>query len=503
MHLNIIPRSKNLSFLLLILLTAVAGIAQKLVIPGDYPDPSVVKIGDTYWASATTSNWFPAYPLLKSRDLINWQQEGYVFEKMPEWTDYYFWAPEISYDNGKVYVYYSAHKKNGNLCIGVASADKPEGPYRDHGALMCQEAGSIDAFPMRDENGKLHIIWKEDGNSVKQPTPIWASEMNEERTALIGEKKELFRNNLPWEGNLVEGVSMIRQGEYFYAFYAARGCCGTGCNYVIGIARSKKLLGPWEKYDKNPLLEKMNPWVCPGHGTPVEKDGKFYFLYHAYNSNSHPYTGREGILSEFVFNNEGWIEFVTTDSIESKSMVQQVYDNFEGKTLSDQWQWSVFQNVTQQLSSGELRLNALPSLTGAYLGTKIFTPSYSANTLLCPDKSSSAGGIGLIGDDKNAVIALFKNNTLELFQIQDGKEKLLITSKVPARKKLYLSVEVNKNKDIRFLYSIHGKNYVTLNDEPVDGSFLPPWDRAVRVGIFSKGSPDQTSVFESFELINK
>ncbi|HUR11152.1 MAG TPA: glycoside hydrolase family 43 protein, partial [Flavitalea sp.] len=180
---------------------------QQLVLPGDHPDPSVVKIGDTYWATATTSNWMPAFPLLKSKDLINWKQTGYVFDQLPDWADYYFWAPEITYDSGRVYIYYAAHKKNGNLCVGVASADKPEGPYRDHGPLICQPSGSIDAFPMRDENGKLFLIWKEDGNSVKQPTPIWAMEMDEARTKLVGTKKELFRNDMPWEGNLVEGVS--------------------------------------------------------------------------------------------------------------------------------------------------------------------------------------------------------------------------------------------------------------------------------------------------------
>src|SRR5215210_2421691 len=56
--------------------------AQQLVLPGDYPDPSVVKIGDAYWASATTSNWFPAYPILYSTDLINWKQKGYVFNEL-------------------------------------------------------------------------------------------------------------------------------------------------------------------------------------------------------------------------------------------------------------------------------------------------------------------------------------------------------------------------------------------------------------------------------------
>jgi beta-xylosidase len=129
--------------------------AQRLVLPGDFPDPSVVKIGDTYWASATTSNWGPVYPLLESKDLLHWKTSGHVFNQLPEWADYYFWAPEITYENGKVYIYYSAHKRDGNLCVGIASADKPEGPYKDHGPLICQEVGSIDAFPMRDENGTL------------------------------------------------------------------------------------------------------------------------------------------------------------------------------------------------------------------------------------------------------------------------------------------------------------------------------------------------------------
>src|SRR4051794_38853562 len=187
---------KSIIATLIATITASSLPAQRLVLPGDNPDPSVTKIGDSYWASSTTSNWMPAYPLFQSKDLVNWTTKGYVFNEPPAWADYYFWAPEISYENGKVYIYYAAHKKNGNLCLGIASADKPEGPYKDHGPMMCEEAGSIDAFPMRDENGKLFLVWKEDANSVNKPTPIWAMEMNEERTKLIGEKKELFRNSI-------------------------------------------------------------------------------------------------------------------------------------------------------------------------------------------------------------------------------------------------------------------------------------------------------------------
>ena len=90
---------------LMLLLCIFSSNGQQLVLPGDHPDPSVVKIGNEYWAVGTTSNWFPAFPLYRSIDLVNWKPAGHVFTKMPAWADYYLWAPEISYDNGKVYMY--------------------------------------------------------------------------------------------------------------------------------------------------------------------------------------------------------------------------------------------------------------------------------------------------------------------------------------------------------------------------------------------------------------
>ena len=69
--------------------------SQRLTLRGDYPDPSVIRIGDRYYASATTSNWMPAYPILESSDLENWKLTGHVFLQLPGWADYYFWAPEL------------------------------------------------------------------------------------------------------------------------------------------------------------------------------------------------------------------------------------------------------------------------------------------------------------------------------------------------------------------------------------------------------------------------
>ncbi|MGB8193259.1 MAG: glycoside hydrolase family 43 protein [Chitinophagaceae bacterium] len=490
-------------FVLFALIITPAAHTQQLVMPGDHPDPSVVKIGDTYWASATTSNWFPAFPLMKSKDLLQWNTVGHVFKQLPAWADYYFWAPEISYENGKVYVYYAAHKKNGNLCVGVASADKPEGPYKDHGPLMCEEAGSIDAFPMHDENGKLYLIWKEDGNSVGKPTPTWAQPMNEERTALTGEKKELFRNDVSWEGNLVEGVSMLRHGDYIYAFYAAAACCGRGCTYGSGVARAKNLLGPWEKYNRNPVIANSGQWKCPGHGTPVEKDGRYYFLYHAYDTITNVYTGRQGVLMEFKFTPDGWVEFPDKHSV-SKPHMPDIKDEFNAKNLSLNWQWSVFQDVKYELKKGCLNLMAGANNKTVYLGQKTYSNHYDIVAAINTKRSDTEVGIGAIGDDADQVNVLYGNDTIRVMMLKDNKETIVGKWPVSGRNEntLSLKMSVQNGKDISFYYT-YGTVYTMLNEIPVDGSFLPPWDRAVRAGLIVRGQAGRKGVYEWFEMHNK
>jgi xylan 1,4-beta-xylosidase len=475
--------------------------AQSLVIPGDFPDPSIVKIGDRYWATATTSNWAPAFPILESKDLTTWQPKSFVFKQLPAWADYYFWAPEISYDNGKVYIYYSAHKRDGSLCVGIASADKPEGPYKDHGPIICQEVGSIDAFAMRDENGKLQLIWKEDGNSINKPTPIWMMELSEDRTTLLGEKRELFRNDQPWEGNLVEGVSVIRHGEYFYAFYSAAGCCGRGCNYVLGIARAKNLAGPWEKYEKNPLLQTSKEWKCPGHGTPVEKDGRFYLLYHAYDPKADVYVGRQGVLSEFRFTNDNWIEFIDEDT-KAGGIPAEIIDDFNGTALSPHWQWSVFQKPAYNLSNGSLILSASQEPSGTFIGQKIYTSNYDAEIIIRSDSSSAETGIALIGDEKNFISATLHKNQLVLRSVDGGKEKIFGERKVKAKTELTLRIEVRNGKNISVYFSENGKKFLPLNKNLVDGFFLPPWDRGIRISLVAKGKLTEHGTFTRFRLKN-
>jgi beta-xylosidase len=117
------------------------------------------------------------------------------FPRKPEWSVGNYWAPEIWQENGKIYIFYRRAAKTDRCASPPRPASKPTGPYTDHGALECQEVGSIDAFPIRDENGKLFIVWKEDGNSVNKPTPLWAQELDEKNWKLVGKRQEILRND--------------------------------------------------------------------------------------------------------------------------------------------------------------------------------------------------------------------------------------------------------------------------------------------------------------------
>src|SRR3954447_26533878 len=175
------------------------------VIPGDNPDPSLVRVGNDYYATATSSGWAPIFPVYHSRDLRTWNQMGAIFERRPEWSAGNYWAPEITHYRGQFYVYYTARKRNGPLCVAVATAGKASGPWSDHGPLVCDPDGSIDGFAITGENGQRYLIYKEDGNSRKMPTPIWAQRLTDDGLKLTGERTELIRNTAPWEGAVVEG----------------------------------------------------------------------------------------------------------------------------------------------------------------------------------------------------------------------------------------------------------------------------------------------------------
>jgi hypothetical protein len=171
--------------------------------------------------------------------------------------------------------------------------------------------------------------------------------------------------------------------------------------------------------------------------------------------------------------------------------------------LSQNWQWSVFKNPGYDLKKKNLQLRANSSASGSYLGQKILWPNYTATTAILTKGRDAIAGLGAIGDDENTLSVVLSEDRIRVIQLKRNKDTTLLEKLIDRSKKVYLRMTVEGGKDYTFLYSTDGKNFQALNDKPVSGMYLPPWDRAVRAGLISKGNNNQHATFDWFRLEGK
>ena len=275
------------------------------VIDADAPDPSVIRVADTYYAAATSGNKPQAYQRYRSKDLLNWEPMGFIFDEWPEWTNGSFWAPELFDLYGRTMCYYTARQKSdGTSCIGVAMDDGPEGKFKDYGPLVKTTNEAIDAFVFRDGT-QLYITWKAYGlDPSKRPIELLCQRLSDDGLHLEGEPFMLLRDD---ERQGMEGQCVFRQGEWWYILYSIRDCCSPNSDYAVSVARSHSIQGPWEKYEGNPILEGKGAMQSCGHGTMVRTpSGEMYYLCHAYYVGRYK-EGRKAVLFRLEIGDDGWV----------------------------------------------------------------------------------------------------------------------------------------------------------------------------------------------------
>lgn len=483
------------------------------VVAGDFPDPTVIRTGQDYWAATTSGGWAPLFQILHSRDLVNWRVAGSVFRESPDWPTWArgdYWAPELSEHRGRFYVYYTARRaeadRRGTLCVAVASAGAPAGPYTDHGPLVCQEAGSIDAYATTDERGRRYLLWKEDGNDRNRPTPIWAQPLSEDGLKLEGEPKELIRNDATWERHVVEGPYVFRRGGWFYLFYSGNACCGRGCNYALGVARSQKLLGPWEKFSGNPIMTGNESWKCPGHGTVVDDGrGRHFYMYHAYHPRDFVYVGRQALVDEITWGPDGWPTINAgrgpssgIPSPHGAADLDAEYsfaDEFRAARIDAGWQWpqaNVPRFRVEPARGGWLALAPARANEGDPLGAVLGRPTtrgdYVATAALDARGMGQgvSAGLSAYGDAENALGLSVTAGRVVLWRREKKEHRELASVGAPRAARLQLRMTAREGRLYRFAVSADGRDWTDVGGEQ-DGSYLPPWDRGVRVALVAGG----------------
>jgi len=323
-------------------------------------DPSIIRADDGYiyaFGTADYSEWGEDFgtkygPIIRSKDLIDWEFVGEVFNKQsrPVWgtPNAGVWAPDVVLFNSTYNYYYSLSTwGDTNPGIGIATASHPAGPWTDHGKMFTSlEIGvnnSIDPTVFFDKDGTPYMIWgsyrglyggelSSDGLSFKD------ANINETKTHVAG-----LDTSTPFNAATYEGAYVIYINGYYYMFVSSGNCCsGHTSSYNVKVGRSTSPLGPY--YDHTGLdmfaanrgyqvLKRTNKVGGPGHNSIIKDDENDYWIvYHAFDTSKPEKVGntqrRALFIDKLVWNETGWPSVEgTIPSIEEKLGPRFNWDN--------------------------------------------------------------------------------------------------------------------------------------------------------------------------------
>lgn len=304
------------------------------IFAGDYPDPSIIRDGDTYYMVHSSFEYYPGLLIWESKDLVNWTPVANALHKYIGSV----WAPDIVKYNDKYYIYFPASDK-----IYVVVADSIEGPWSDPIDLNIE---AIDPGHVVDENGKRYLYFNSGGY-----VPL-----SDDGLSVTGELKHAYDGwpiPIDWSIELfaLEGPKLTKRGDYYYLTVAEGGTAGPATGHMIISARSKSPFGPWENSPHNPIertQSKAERWWSKGHGTLLEDtNGSWWIVFHGYEKD-YLNMGRQTLMEPVEWTEDGW--FKIPDGVKTENPIKRPYtetskstftlsDDFSGKSLNPQWKF--------------------------------------------------------------------------------------------------------------------------------------------------------------------
>ncbi|HXR53740.1 MAG TPA: glycoside hydrolase family 43 protein, partial [Acidimicrobiales bacterium] len=304
--------------------TAAVGQAQP-ALDVDFPDPTVLVDGGTYYAYSTEVAFYQIQ-VTSSVDLTNWTPVADALPTLPSWANYFHtWAPSVIRIGSTYVMYYTVQQaSSGQQCISRATATSPLGPFTDTSTapFVCQNGlgGSIDPAAFLDSGGNLYLFWKSDGNSLGLPTDIWGQQLSGDGSALLGSAVQLLQDGPAWEAGIIEGPGMVAANGIYYLFHS--GNAWQTASSAIGYASCTSPLGPCTE------VTTAAPWLgsqglAAGPGSPeffVGTDGLLRMAYHAWNPSRIGYAAggvRSLWVDQISFGSQGPV--ATSDGVSGSS----------------------------------------------------------------------------------------------------------------------------------------------------------------------------------------
>lgn len=278
------------------------------IFPGG--DPFLMKYNDYYYIYCTTENGEKlqspnafntdkdgkdGFYVYQSEDLIHWENKGLCLSKEDAVGERRFWAPEVSYYNGKFYMVYVAEEH-----LAVAVSDYPTGPFIRHSEGWLRDEPSIDGHLLFDDSGiYLYYVRLDGGNR------IFVAKMSDDLKQIEYEyENELISAQEDWETIdclVAEGPFVIKHNGLYYLLYS---CNHTRSeDYAVGYAVSDCPTGPFAKYENNPILHKNGMVKGVGHNSlmPTDDENNFICAYHCHSDNPNNFKPRMVCLCDAQF----------------------------------------------------------------------------------------------------------------------------------------------------------------------------------------------------------
>ncbi|MCI0157550.1 family 43 glycosylhydrolase [Leifsonia shinshuensis] len=273
------------------------------VLPGDRPDPAVLRVGDHYYLTYSSFDASPGLTIWRSPDLVNWT---FVTCALDEPLSTVF-APDFAEHEGRFYLYIPFVPSAWSEAITepqiwVIHADSPEGPWSE--PVFTGVSGAIDPGHVVGEDGRRYLFvngirrCRLSADGLHAVTPL--------EQAYDGWH---YPDEWITEAYALEGPKLFRRGDWFYLVSAVGGTGGPATGHMVIVARARSVHGPWQNAPGNPIARTWSAdeaWWSRGHATILDApDGSWWMVSHGY-ANGYRTLGRQALLEPIAWSEDGW-----------------------------------------------------------------------------------------------------------------------------------------------------------------------------------------------------
>lgn len=493
--------------------------AQNPIIFSDVPDMSMIRVGDTYYMASTTMHMCPGVPVMKSKDLVNWQMLNYAYEKLGDDDALSLingksnygkgsWASSLRYHNGTYYIATYAQTTDKTYIFRTNDIEKGQWKMNEFkpGYHDCTLFFDNDRAYLITGNGRLQIV-----------------ELNDDLTGVKegGVNQVLIENaSAVTEPNMLkaEGSQLFKHDGKYYLFNIS---WPLGVMRTVVVNRADNLMGPWE--GKIVLQDKG---VAQG-GIVDTPDGKWF----AYMFQDHGSVGRIPFLVPMKWV-DGWpvlgVNGKVPDMLDlpaSKGLIPGIVNNDEFTRKKGEpalplvWQWNhnpdnKLWSVTERKGFLRLKTGRIDSLflkSRNTLTQRTFGPTCAGITLLDASKLKDGDFAGLCTFQRKFGVVGVKvqNGAKYVYMVSNKTDKPTELQSIPlSQNKIYLRIECdfrNKIDVANFFYSLDGKKWNSIGGELKMEYTLMEHFMGYRFGLYNYSSknPGGYVDFDYFHIEDK